>query len=106
MQNNTTALDHSVLKRIRNLALFNDKQLNSLAARLEPKMAAPKQRIIGLGDLGDYSLYLLSGEAISRDGDGNERKMGSQTAAFSKQGPSIRMLNGCLFLFHSIDESR
>ena len=79
MQNNTTALDHSVLKRIRNLALFNDKQLNSLAARLEPKMAAPKQRIIGLGDLGDYSLYLLSGEAISRDGDGNERKMGSQS---------------------------
>ncbi len=46
-----TLLDHSVLKRIRNLALFNDKQLNNLATRLEPKTAAPKQRIIGLGDL-------------------------------------------------------
>ncbi|MBT8433022.1 MAG: hypothetical protein KJN95_00080, partial [Gammaproteobacteria bacterium] len=78
MHNNSTALDHTVLKRIRNLALFNDKQLNSLATRLEPKIAAPKQRIIGLGDLGDYSLYLLSGEAISRDGEGNERKMDSE----------------------------
>lgn len=81
MQNNTTALDNTVLKRIRNLALFNDKQLSSLAARLEPKIAAPKQCIIGLGDLGDYSLYLLSGEAISRDGEGNERKVDSENEA-------------------------
>lgn len=74
-----TTLDHSVLKRIRNLALFNDKQLNNLAARLEPKTAAAKQRIIGLGDLGDYSLYLLSGEAVSRDGEGNERKVDTES---------------------------
>lgn len=79
MQNETTTIDHSVLKRIRNLALFNDKQLSSLAARLEPKIAPPKQRIIGLGDLGDYSLYLLSGEAISRDGEGNERKLDGES---------------------------
>ena len=75
MQNNMTTLDHSVLRRIRNLALFNDNQLNNLAARLELKIASPKQRIIGRGDLGDYSLYLLSGEAISRDSEGNERKV-------------------------------
>lgn len=72
-------LDHSVLRRIRNLALFNDNQLNNLAVRLELKFAAPKQRIIGLGDLGDYSLYLLSGEAISRDSEGNERKVNSES---------------------------
>jgi hypothetical protein len=79
MQNNVMTLDHSVLKRIRNLALFNDNQLNNLAVRLELKFAAPKQRIIGLGDLGDYSLYLLSGEAISRDSEGNERKVNSES---------------------------
>ena len=79
MHNNTTTLDHSVLKRIRNLALFNDNQLNNLATRLEPKIAAPKQRIIGLGDMGDYSLYLLSGEAISRDGEGIQRNVQSES---------------------------
>ncbi len=81
MHNNMTTLDHSVLRRIRNLALFNDKQLNNLATRLEPKIAAPKKRLIGLGDIGDYSLYLLSGKAISRDGNGNERKLDAESDA-------------------------
>jgi HD-like signal output (HDOD) protein len=81
MHNNMTTLDHSVLKRIRNLALFNDKQLNKLAARLEPKIAAPKTRLIGLGDMGDYSLYLLSGKATSRDGNGNERMLDAENNA-------------------------
>ena len=73
MQDSTTPLDHSVFRRIRNLALFSDDQLNNLANRLETKLAGPKQRIIALGDTGDYSLYLLRGEAISRDGEGTER---------------------------------
>jgi len=81
MQNNITTLDHSVLRRIRNLALFNDKQLNKLATRLEPKIAAPKKRLIGLGDMGDYSLYILSGKVISRDGNGNERKLDAESEA-------------------------
>ena len=90
MQNNVTTLDHSVLRRIRNLALFNDNQLNSLATRLEPKTAAPKQRIIGLGDMGDYSLYLLSGEAISRDSEGNECKVNSESDDYLQPIAHIR----------------
>ena len=50
MQDSTTPLDHSVFRRIRNLALFSDDQLNNLANRLETKLAGPKQRIIALGD--------------------------------------------------------
>lgn len=75
MQSNTQMLDHSVLRRIRSLALFSDDQLDNLAARLELKVAGPGQRIIALGDMGDYSLYLLSGEAISQDREGNQRKV-------------------------------
>ena len=79
MQDNITTLDHSVLRRIRSLALFNDDQLVNLATKLKPKITAPKQRIIALGDTGNYSLYLLNGEAISRDGEGTERKVQSES---------------------------
>ena len=72
MQTSITTLDHSVLRRIRSLALFNNGQLDNLAAKLEISTAAPKQRIIALGDTGNYGLYLLGGESISRDGDGNQ----------------------------------
>lgn len=75
MQTSITTLDHSVLKRIRSLALFNDDQLDNLATKLKISTAAPKQRIIALGDTGNYGLYLLRGEAISRDGDGNQREV-------------------------------
>jgi len=78
MQNNLTTFDHSSLRRIRSLALFSDGQLANLASKLETKTAAPRQRIIALGDTGNYSLYLLSGEAISRDGEGTERKLQSE----------------------------
>lgn len=79
MQNNTSTLDHSVLRRIRSLELFNDDQLDKLASKLEPKIIEPKQRIIAVGDTGSYSLYLLSGEAISRDVEGTERPVQSET---------------------------
>ena len=75
MQNGTARLDHSALKRIRSLALFSDNQLDNLAARLEVKIAQPKQRIIGMGDMGEYSLYLLSGDAVSQDREGTQRKV-------------------------------
>ncbi len=79
MQNGTARLDHSALKRIRSLALFSDNQLDHLAARLEVKTAQTKQRIIGVGDTGDYDLYLLSGEAISQDREGTRRKVESES---------------------------
>jgi len=70
-----TPLDRKVLRKMRSLELFDDEQLDHLAARLETKLAAPRQRIITHGDLGDYSLYLLSGEAISRGSDGTEHRL-------------------------------
>ncbi len=79
MPNEMGPLDHGILRKIKSLELFDDKQLDNLAARLERKFAKPKQRIIGLGDLGDYSLYLLSGEAISRDRDGTRREVRAET---------------------------
>ena len=79
MQDSTIPLDHSVFRRIRNLALFSDGQLDNLANKLKIKFAGPKQRIIALGDTGDYSLYLLRGEAVSRDGEGTERTVQSET---------------------------
>lgn len=79
MQGNSATLEHSALKRIRSLALFSDDQLNNLVARLEVKTAQPKQCIIGLGDTGDYGLYLLSGEAISRDREGTRREVVSES---------------------------
>ena len=75
MQNIAATLDHSALKRIRSLALFSDNQLKKLAARLELKIAHTKQSIIALGDTGEYSLYLLSGEAVSKDREGTQRKV-------------------------------
>jgi len=79
MQSNSATLEHSALKRIRSLALFSDGQLDKLASSLEVKTAQPKQRIIGLGDTGDYGLYLLSGEAISRDREGTRREVVSES---------------------------
>lgn len=74
----TTTLDHSVLRRVRSLELFDDEQLDQLAAKLRIKVAKPKQRIITRGDIGDYSLYLLHGEAVSRENDGTEREVQSE----------------------------
>ncbi len=79
MQSNAATLEHSALKRIRSLALFSDDQLNNLAARLEVKTAQPKQRLISLGDTGDYGLYLLSGEAISQYREGTRCKVVSES---------------------------
>lgn len=90
MQTDTTTLDHSILKRIRSLALFNDDQLDNLAARLKINLAAPKQSIIALGDMGSYSLYLLGGDAISRDADGNECKLQFETDGYFQPIAHIR----------------
>ena len=73
MHDSTIPLDHSILRRIRSLALFSDDQLANLASRLTTRRAGPKQHIIALGDTGDYSLFVLRGEAISRDREGTER---------------------------------
>ncbi len=73
MQDSSKQLDHSVFRRIRDLVLFSDEQLDMLANRLDTEVAEPRQRIIARGDTGDYSLYFLQGEAICRDGDGTER---------------------------------
>ena len=79
MPNTETGLDHTVLRRIRSLAMFSDEQLDKLAGRLETKIAHPQQRIIARGDLGDYGLYLLSGDAVSCDGDGAQLKVQSES---------------------------
>jgi HD-like signal output (HDOD) protein len=75
MQFSKTPLNHSVFRRIRSLALFSDDQLDILANRLETRVATPGRHIIAKGATGDYSLYLLQGEAISRDVEGTERRV-------------------------------
>ncbi|MFT5219626.1 MAG: HD-like signal output (HDOD) protein [Gammaproteobacteria bacterium] len=66
------------LRKIRSLELFSDEQLERLANSLEVKFARPNERIIGHGDSGSYSLYLLKGEAISREEDGTTRLIRSE----------------------------
>jgi HD-like signal output (HDOD) protein len=50
--------------------LFSDDQLNNLAQSLTINVAKPGSQIIVAGDTGSYSLYILSGDAISRAVDG------------------------------------
>ena len=59
--------------------MFSDNQLDKLAARLEVKTVQAKQNLISLGDTGEYGLYLLSGEAISEDREGTQRKVESES---------------------------
>jgi HD-like signal output (HDOD) protein len=70
MQSNAGNPDLSTLKKIRSLELFSDDQLNNLAQSLTINVAKPGSQIIVAGDTGSYSLYILSGDAISRAVDG------------------------------------
>ena len=70
MQTNAGKPDLSTLKKIRSLELFSDDQLNNLAQSLAINVAKPGNQIIVAGDTGSYSLYILSGDAISRAVDG------------------------------------
>ena len=66
------------LRKIRSLELFSDEQLERLAKSLEVKFASPNEHIISHGDSGSYSLYLLKGEAVSREKDGTTRLIQSE----------------------------
>ncbi len=70
MQSSAGHPDLATLKTIRSLELFSDAQLNDLAQSLTIKVADPGDHIIAAGDTGSYSLYILSGDAISRAVDG------------------------------------
>jgi HD-like signal output (HDOD) protein len=70
MQSNDAKPDLSTLKKIRSLDLFSDDQLNNLAQSLTVDVAKPGEHIITAGEVGSYSLYILSGDAISRAVDG------------------------------------
>ena len=70
MQSNAGNPDLATLKTIRSLELFSDAQLNDLAQSLTINLADPGDHIIAAGDTGSYSLYILSGDAISRAVDG------------------------------------
>jgi len=70
MQTNAGKPDLSTLKKIRSLELFSDDQLNNLAQSLTINVAKSGSQIIVAGDTGSYSLYILSGDAISRAVDG------------------------------------
>lgn len=70
MQTNAGKPDLSTLKKIRSLELFSDDQLSNLAQSLTINVAKSGSQIIVAGDTGNYSLYILSGDAISRAVDG------------------------------------
>jgi len=70
MQTNAGKPDLSTLKKIRSLELFSDDQLSNLAQSLTINVAKSGSQIIVAGDTGSYSLYILSGDAISRAVDG------------------------------------
>jgi len=61
------------LRRIRSLVLFNDKELATLAATLHVQGARDDEKFIEAGDIGNFSLYLLSGKAICRTVNGSNR---------------------------------
>ncbi len=65
----------SQLKKIRSLSLFNDEDLESLAATLMVAAAAPGEKLISIGDVGDYNLYLLCGNAIELGQNGSKLKV-------------------------------
>lgn len=90
MHNETTTLDHRVLRRVRSLELFDDAELDELAAKLETRTAGAQQRIIDLGDTGDYSLYLLRGEAMSRDAEGTQREVQTESDGYLQPVAHIR----------------
>jgi len=75
MQSNAGKPDLSTLKKIRSLELFSDEQLNNLAQSLTINVAKSGDHIIASGDTGSYSLYILSGDAISRAVDGITQKV-------------------------------
>ncbi len=65
----------SQLRKIRSLSLFNDKDLKSLAATLMVSSASPGEKLISIGDVGRYNLYLLSGDAIEVGRNGSKMKV-------------------------------
>ncbi len=70
MQESAKKLNHVELRKIRCLAMFSDDQLDALGAKLTVKTANNKERILSAGEPGEYSLYILSGEAVSTAKDG------------------------------------
>ncbi len=90
MHNDTTTLDHRVLRRMRSLEMFDDAELDELAAKLETRSVGAQQRIIDLGDTGDYSLYLLRGEAMSRDAEGTQREVETESDGYLQPIARIR----------------
>lgn len=75
MSQDTTTPAVSQLKRIGKLALFNDHELESLAKKLEVSQLRNGEKIIGYGDVGNFSIYLLSGDAICNSRDGSKRSV-------------------------------
>jgi len=57
----TTHPDIAILRRIRSLSQFNDKQLENLATSLQIETADPGQCLIDLGSCEKFSLYLVEG---------------------------------------------
>jgi HD-like signal output (HDOD) protein len=82
--------EQATLRKIRSLALFSDEQLADLSATLQIKKAKPNDRIISAGDGGSYSLYLLKGEAISRQQDGTTAQVVSEQDGFLQPVAQLR----------------
>ncbi|MDH5353072.1 MAG: HDOD domain-containing protein [Gammaproteobacteria bacterium] len=83
----------SQLRKIRSLSLFNDEELNSLAATLMIGSAGPGEKIISIGDVGSYDLYLLSGSAIELGRGGSKMKVRGEVDGFlrplASTGPAL-----------------
>ncbi len=73
----------SQLRKIRSLSLFSDEDLKSLAATLMVGSATPGEKLISIGDVGHYNLYLLSGDAIELGRSGSKMRVRGE-------------VNGCL----------
>jgi HD-like signal output (HDOD) protein len=69
---------------------LSDEQLTDLSATLQIKKAKPNDRIISAGDSGSYSLYLIKGEAISRQRDGTTSLVVAEQDGFLQPVAQLR----------------
>ncbi len=72
----------SQLRKIRSLSLFNDEDLKSLAETLTVGSATPGQKLISIGDVGHYKIYLLSGNLIEVGRNGSKLKARGEVGGF------------------------
>lgn len=67
--------DLATLRRLRPLVQFDDEQLQSLANRLTVKIARKNDRLIEIGCVEEFSLFVLKGNISQTAGDGKTKHL-------------------------------